>query len=54
MECPPEDLKIEEEWGPEVLDLRRFLLLLLKDPDIQMACEATPNGGKIGLQKPND
>ena len=23
-ECPPEDLKIEEEWGPQVLNMRIF------------------------------
>ena len=23
-ECPPKDLKIGEEWGPEVLNLRLF------------------------------
>ena len=25
-ECPPKDLKIEEEWGPEVLNLCLFFL----------------------------
>ena len=25
-ECPPKDLKIGEEWGPEVLNLRLFFL----------------------------
>ena len=25
-ECPPKDLKIEEEWGPEDLNLRLFFL----------------------------
>ena len=37
-ECPPKDLKIEEEWGTLVLNMRLFLLLLLKDPDTQMTC----------------
>ena len=27
-ECPPKDLKIEEEWGPEDLNLRLFFLFL--------------------------
>ena len=26
-ECPPKDLKIEEEWGPEDLNVRLFFLL---------------------------
>ena len=27
-ECPPKDLKIGEEWGPEVLNLRLFFLFV--------------------------
>ena len=34
-DCPPEDLKIKGEWGPQVLNMR-LLFLLVKDPDIQM------------------
>ena len=41
-ECPPKDLKIEEEWGPEDLNLRLFFLL--KDPDTQMTCKHPKSG----------
>ena len=39
-ECPPKDLKIGEEWGPEVLNLQlRLFLFYFKRPRHQMACK---------------
>ena len=45
---PPKDLKMGEEWGPQVLNLRLFCLLLLKDPDTQMTCEHPKFGLILG------
>ena len=44
-ECPPKDLKIGEEWGPEVLNLRLSFFFSFKRPDSQMTCKHP----KLGL-----
>ena len=49
-EGPPVDLKMREEWGPQVLNMR-LVFVCFKDPDTQMACNAPKNWPYFGFNK---